>query len=133
MPELSQAEPQILHAVLDEGHSTRVATGLHVLGDGAQAAPGQKASLFRSQAGGNAFLDLPFQVVPQFLLELTLDSLSAEQRPKAKAGLCEPPRHVVSAPLLRHARLTIREMAVERRSHCRVSFASALRPARVTE
>jgi hypothetical protein len=99
LQQLAQREPQILDPVLDEAHSTNVATGLHVLRDGAHAAPARQASLFQGQAGGEALLDLAFQVVPQLFFELALDSVSPEQRPEAKANLCEPARHVVSSPV----------------------------------
>ena len=81
-----------------------------------------------THAGGDIFVDLPLQVIPQFLLEFVFDLRRQEQRtkPKPQDG---GEAHGDSS---RQTARTIDEIAVASRSHCAASWSSAFRPALVS-
>src|SRR3990170_9043382 len=82
--ELTDSEPEILHPVLDEVHATHVAALLFSLVDPAKRTQGPVARLVRRHASCDIRFDSPLEVVAEFVLEVLLNLIAAEERPKSQ-------------------------------------------------
>jgi hypothetical protein len=82
---------EILHQVFDPVDAARVPALLLVLGDCPHGPQRSEARLLWRQAIGQALLNLAFEMILQFLIEILLDLPGAEQGAQQKAKLYEPP------------------------------------------
>jgi hypothetical protein len=74
----------ILKGSLNEGHAPRSPAFLLHMFESAKRQPRLPLGFIDSQAPLHALLTLMLQMEPQLLVELTLHSVPAEQRPDAK-------------------------------------------------
>ena len=90
-----------------------------------ERAQGGRACLLSGESLGSKHLDLPFEMVRQFGVKVLIDLTTVEQGTETKTD--DP-----SDAHGRQAGPTIREIAVDSRSHCAASCFRARRPSRVS-
>ena len=93
-----QSIPQVAHRVLGDADPALIAAVVLVQRDAAQGAKGRATRLRGGHAALEVEVDLPIEVVLQFVIELALDRVPLEQRSQAKREHIAPAVETHRAP-----------------------------------
>ena len=82
----AQGVTNVLHRVLDEVDAPRVAAFLLALREAVHGAQGRMARVFGRHALREELLDLSFEVILQFFVEVLLHAVAAEERTETQGN-----------------------------------------------